>query len=204
MNNIKTIVAGGAVLLGSMTAMAKENPNFDYKVDRFADIEVLRYEVPGFDQLTLQQKEMLYYLSEAAQWGRDIIWDQNGSNNLKLRRILEKIYMKYDGDKNSADWKGFEKYLKQVWFGNGPHHHYSNDKFKPEFSEAFFEERLKGLCNHCIGAADDSQREAIIAEITRYIFDPTYLPKKVSLDSTVDEIANSSGTLYDCVTQEEV
>lgn len=197
-------MAGSAMLLGSMTAMAKENPNFDYKVDRFADIEVLRYEVPGFDDLTLQQKEMLYYLSEAAQWGRDIIWDQNGSHNLQLRRILEKIYQKYDGDRNSKDWKGFEKYMKQVWFGNGPHHHYSNDKFTPEFSEEFFQERLKGLCNHCVGAKDDAQREEIIAEITKYIFDPTYMPKKVSLDSTGDVIANSSVNMYDGVTQAEV
>lgn len=204
MINFKVIIAGGAILFGSITTMAKENPNFDYKVDRFADIEVLRYEVPGFNDLTLQQKEMLYYLSEAAQWGRDIIWDQNGKNNLQLRRILEKIYQKYDGDKNSDDWKGFEKYIKQVWFGNGPHHHYSNDKFKPEFSEAFFQERLKGLCNHCVGAANDKQREEIIAEITKYIFDPTYMPKKVSLDSTGDVIANSSVNMYDGVTQEEV
>ena len=204
MNNLKTLMAGGVLLLGSMTSMAKENPDFDYKVDRFADIEVLRYEVPGFDQLTLQQKEMLYYLSEAAQWGRDIIWDQNGSNNLKLRRILEKIYQKYDGDRNSADWKGFEKYLKQVWFGNGPHHHYSNDKFKPEFSEAFFAEQVGNLCKHCVGAKDDRERDEIVAEITKYIFDPTYLPKKVSLDSTGDVIANSSVNMYDGVTQEEV
>ena len=103
MNNFKTYLAGGALLLASMTAMAKENPNFDYKVDRFADIEVLRYEVPGFNDLTPKQKEMLYYLSEAAQWGRDIIWDQNGAHNLQLRRILEKIYQNFDGDHNSKD-----------------------------------------------------------------------------------------------------
>lgn len=204
MTNIKITIAGAALLLGSMTAMAKENPDFNYKVDRFADIEVLRYEVPGFNNLTLQQKEMLYYLSEAAQWGRDIIWDQNGKHNLQLRHILEKIYQKYDGDKNTADWKGFEKYMKLVWFGNGPHHHYSNDKFKPEFSQSFFEERVKGLCNHCVGAKDNKEREEIIATITRYIFDPTYMPKKVSLDASGDVIANSSVNLYDGVTQTEV
>ncbi|MDE6341631.1 MAG: dipeptidyl peptidase 3 [Muribaculaceae bacterium] len=204
MNNVKTILTGGALLLGSLTTMAKENPNFDYKVDRFADIEVLRYEVPGFDQLTLQQKEMLYYLSEAAQWGRDIIWDQNGKNNLKLRLILEKIYQKYDGDRDSKDWKAFEKYMKQVWFGNGPHHHYSNDKFVPEFSQEFFEDRVKGICTRCMGASDDKERDAIVAEITRYIFDPSYMPKKVSLDSTGDVITASSVNLYDGVTQEEV
>lgn len=204
MTNLKMIMAGGALILGSLSAMAKENPNFDYKVDRFADIEVLRYEVPGFNDLTLQQKEMLYYLSQAAQWGRDIIWDQNGKHNLQLRRVLEKIYQKYDGDKNSSDWKAFDKYMKQVWFGNGPHHHYSNDKFVPEFSEAFFDNNVKKLCNHCVGAKDDKERAEIIATIKRYIFDPTYMPKKVSLDSTGDVVANSSVNLYDGVTQAEV
>lgn len=205
MKYLQTIMAGGALLLGSMTAMAKENPNFDYKVDRFADIEVLRYEVPGFNDLTLQQKEMLYYLSQAAQWGRDIIWDQNGKYNLQLRRILEKIYQNYDGDKNSADWQAFEKYMKQVWFGNGPHHHYSNDKFTPGFSEAFFAEQASKLCKHCVGAADDKERGEILEVITKYIFDPTFMPKKVSLDSTGDVVANSSVNFYDGgVSQQEV
>lgn len=205
MNNLMKILAGGTLLLGSMTAMAKENPNFNYKVDNFADIEVLRYEVPGFDNLSLKQKEMLYYLSEAAQWGRDIIWDQNGRHNLQLRRILEKIYTKYKGDKNSADWKAFEKYIKQVWFGNGAHHHYSNDKFVPEFSEAFFDEQIGGLCKHCVGAKDDAEREEIVATIRKYIFDPTYMPKKVSLDASAgDVVVNSCVNFYEGVTQPEV
>lgn len=204
MTNLKFTAAGAVLLLASLTAMAKENPNFDYKVDRFADIEVLRYEVPGFNNLSLQQKEMLYYLSQAAQWGRDIIWDQNGKYNLQLRRILEKIYQKYDGDKNSADWKAFDKYMKQVWFGNGPHHHYSNDKFTPEFSETFFDERVKGICNRCVGAKDDKERAEILATIKQYIFDPAFMPKKVSLDATGDVIANSSVNMYDGVTQAEV
>ena len=100
-------------------ANAVENKDFNFHVDRFADIEVLRYEVPEYSRLSLDQKKMLYYLSQAAQMGRDIIWDQNGRYNLQIRQLLEKIYTKYDGDRNSKDFKAFEKYLKQVWFGNG-------------------------------------------------------------------------------------
>ncbi len=112
----------------SLQAGAVVDKNFDYHVDNFADIEVLRYEVPEFDRLSLNQKKMVYYLSQAAQYGRDIIWDQNGRHNLQIRKLLENIYTNYKGDKNSAEFKAFEKYLKQVWFGNGIHHHYSTDK----------------------------------------------------------------------------
>ena len=120
----KMILAAIAMVALSTTAMA-QNSNFNYSVDRFADIEVLRYEVPGFEDLTLKQKELVYYLTEAALNGRDILFDQNGKYNLMVRQTLEEIYRNYNGNKDDKNYQAFLKYLKQVWFGNGIHHHYS-------------------------------------------------------------------------------
>lgn len=184
---------------------AADNKDFNYHVDRFADIEVLRYQVPGYDQLSLQQKKMLYYLSQAAQMGRDITWDQKGKYNLQIRQLLEKIYTKYSGDRNSKDFKAFEKYLKQVWFGNGIHHHYSTDKFTPEFSEAFFKEQVNALHDCCLPLNPGQTREEFIAEITPVIFDPNVMAKGVNQDGTQDVVATSANNLYgEGVTQAEV
>lgn len=186
-------------------ANAAEDKNFNYHVDRFADIEVLRYEVPEYNTLSLDQKKMLYYLSQAAQMGRDIIWDQNGRYNLQIRRLLEKIYTHYDGDRNSKDFKAFEKYLKQVWFGNGIHHHYSTDKFKPEFSEAFFTAEVNKLRPCCLPLEKGQTREEMLAVLTPVIFDPTVMAKRVNQDGTQDVVATSANNLYgDGVTQAEV
>lgn len=113
------------------TAANDEHPKIDYTVDRFADIEILRYEVPGFEELSLQQKQLLYHLSEAALMGRDIIFDQNCRYNLAIRRALEAIYREYRGDRGDAQFKALETYLKRVWLANGIHHHYGEDKFEP-------------------------------------------------------------------------
>ena len=177
----------------ALTAKGAEDPNFNYVVDNFADIEVLRYEVPGFKDLPLQQKKMVYYLSQAAQAGRDIIWDQNGKYNLEIRRMLENVFKNYKGDRNSKEFKAFEKYLKQVWFGNGIHHHYSNDKFVPEFSETFLRTEAGNL-----GTAGDG------TDLIEIIFNPQLFAKKVNLDSSLDVVANSAGNLYEGVTQAEV
>ncbi|MCM1293675.1 MAG: dipeptidyl peptidase 3 [Bacteroides sp.] len=177
-------------------AQAADNNDFNYVVDRFADIEVLRYKVPGFEDLSLNQKMLVYYLTEAAIAGRDILWDQNGKYNLAMRQLLESIYRNYRGDKTSADYKAFEKYLKQVWFGNGMHHHYSMDKFVPEFSEAFFEEALS-----YVPATD---KPADMAVMKRLIFDPTFMPKKVNQAEGQDLIVTSATNLYEGVTQKEV
>lgn len=197
-----------AIMIASMAsagATAAENKDFNYHVDRFADIEVLRYEVPEYNRLTLQQKKMLYYLSQAAQMGRDIIWDQNGKYNLQIRQLLEKIYTKYNGDRNSKDFKAFEKYLKQVWFGNGIHHHYSTDKFRPEFSKEFFEEQVSGLHDCCLPLNPGQTRAQLLAELEPVIFDPTVMPKRVNQDGTQDVVATSANNLYgDGVTQAEV
>ena len=196
-----------AMILSSVIALnlhAAENKNFDYHVDRFADIEVLRYEVPGFNDLSLQQKTMIYYLTQAAQAGRDIIWDQHGKYNLQLRHLLENIYTSYNGDRNSKDFKAFEKYLKQVWFGNGIYHHYSTDKFTPEFSQAFFTEQVKALPADKLPLKGGQTLQQMLDTLVPVIFDPTVLPKGVNQDGTQDVVATSAFNLYDGVTQKEV
>ncbi|MDE5843565.1 MAG: dipeptidyl peptidase 3 [Muribaculaceae bacterium] len=178
---------------------------FNYHVDNFADIEVLRYEVPDFNSLSLQQKKMIYYLTQAAQEGRDIIWDQNGKYNLRLRPVLEYIYENYNGPKDSKDFKEFEKYLKQVWFGNGIYHHYSNDKFTPGFSEDFFIEQFAAVPEESLKLKNGESRENLKNLLMKVIFDPTFMPKKVCQDGTKDVVAESAGNLYgEGVTQEEV
>lgn len=179
----------------AVPAMAQEKP-FDYHVDRFADIEVLRYKVPDFENLTLNQKLLVYYLTEAAINGRDILWDQNGELNLQLRPVLETIYVNYKGDRNAADFKNFETYLKQVWFGNGIHHHYSTDKFVPKFPRAFFEEQFK---------ANNLGDEAKMNLLAEAIFNPTLYAKRVNQADGQDLIRTSANNLYDnTVTQKEV
>lgn len=185
----KTITMTALALGLAATACSHEqktttDDDFDYTVDRFADIEVLRYQVPDFDSLSVNQKALVYYLTEAALWGRDILWDQNCAVNLPLRRTLEKIYTTYDGDRDSADFKAFETYLKQVWFGNGIHHHYSMDKFTPGFSKEFFAAQLERV------GAEDSE------ELTRVVFDPAYLAKRVNQADNADLIATSACNLY--------
>lgn len=199
---LPALVAGSIV---AMQAHAVVDKDFPYVVERFADIEVLRYEVPEFDRLSLQQKKMLYYLSQAAQAGRDIIWDQNCRYNLQLRKLLENIYTGYTGDKNSADWKAFDRYMKQVWFGNGIHHHYSNDKFTPGFSQAWFEARVAELPQDKLPLDPDQSPADMKALMTKVVFDPAFMAKKVNQDGTQDIIATSAVNFYgDGVTQKEV
>lgn len=170
---------------------------FDYNVDRFADIQVLRYKVPEFDSLSLNQKILVYYLTEAALWGRDILWDQNNRHNLDMRQLLEAVYTNYDGDKESADFKAFDTYMKQVWFGNGIHHHYSTDKFVPTFSRDFLESRIAALPE---GAAP-ANTEALV----ELIFNPALAAKRVNQAEGADLIATSANNLYEAgLTQSEV
>lgn len=178
------------------TVMAAKNSDFNYVVDRFADIEVLRYKVPGFEDLTLNQKKLIYYLTEAGIMGRDILWDQNGKYNLALRQLLENVYTGYKGDKNSADFKGFEKYMKQLWFGNGIHHHYSMDKFVPEFSEAWLKEQVSALPADKVPSNLDT--------LMRVVFDPQFMAKRVNQAEGADLIVTSANNMYEGVTQPEV
>lgn len=199
---IPTLIIG---TMAGLNANAYVDKNFNYYVDRFADIEVLRYEVPEFERLTPRQRTMVYYLTQAAQMGRDIIWDQNGRYNLQIRQLLEKIYQNYEGDRNSADFKAFEKYLKQVWFGNGIHHHYSTDKFKPEFSKEFFLTETGKISPCCLPLEEGETPKQMIDKLTEIIFNPSVMPKRVNQDGTQDVVATSAGNLYgDGVTQKEV
>lgn len=187
------LVLGVAPFINPKT-MANEK-EFDYVVDRFADIEVLRYQVPDFENLTTNQKLLVYYLTEAAIKGRDILWDQNCEVNLELRPVLEAIYTGYAGDRNSDDYKNFVKYTKQVWFANGIHHHYSTDKFTPGFSRQWFMDAYRA-------AFPDGKRGEYLAEV---IFNPSLYAKRVNQADGVDLIATSANNLYARgVTQAEV
>ncbi|MBD3637278.1 MAG: dihydrofolate reductase [Crocinitomicaceae bacterium] len=159
----------------------------------FADLQILQYEIPGFDKLSLQQKKLVYYLYEAGLSGRDIIWDQNYRHNLAIRNALENIYANYEGDKSSVEWNNFEVYLKRVWFSNGIHHHYSMDKFIPQFSRDYFETLLK------------ETNTELDAEIVDIMFDPEADKKRVSLDASKDLILSSATNFYGPdVTEEDV
>ena len=173
--------------------------NFQWQIDRFDDINVLRYQVPDFDSLTPRQKEFIYYLSQAAVSGRDILFDQNCKYNLPVRRTLEAIYTTYTGDKNSADWKAFEKYLKKVWFANGVHHHYSGDKFKPEFSADYFDALLAATPAEKLGDIQGT----LLDTVKLVIFDPNLYPKRVDQTAGIDMLAASACNYYSGVTQKE-
>ena len=167
-------------------------------VDRFDDIKVIRYEVPGFEALPLEQKELIYYLSEAAKCGRDILYDQNCAVNLPVRRTLETIYENYAGDRTTEEWKALEKYLKKVWFANGIHHHYSNDKFVPEFSEAYFREVAASL-----PAALPGDLQPMFELVCEAIFNPDLYPTRLNQTAGEDLLWTSSSNYYRNVRQAE-
>ena len=178
-------------------------PKFDYNVDKFADLQILRYQVPGFEELSLNQKLYVYYLTEAAQEGRDILFDQNGKYNLAIRRTLEAIYNNYNGDKEDADYKEFVVYLKRVWFSNGIHHHYATDKFIPGFSQEFFANQVKSIDSTLLPIREGETVDNLIAELTPVIFDKEVMPKRINLAAGYDLVQTSAGNYYDGVTQKE-
>ncbi|MBP9016557.1 MAG: dihydrofolate reductase [Paludibacteraceae bacterium] len=180
-----------------------EMDKFPYTVDRFADIEILRYRVPDFESLSLQQKELIYYLSEAALSGRDILYDQNNKYNLCVRRTLEAVYENYRGDRQSEEFKNFITYLKQVWMGNGIHHHYSEDKFVPKFSAAFFADAVKGINAEDLPLEKGETPDDLILKLTPVIFDPTVFPKRTNQADGVDLLLTSAVNFYEGVTQAE-
>ena len=198
------ISATVAVVLGTAITGKAGATEFNYKVDRFADIEVLRYKVTDFEKLSLRQKTLVYYLTEAALYGRDILTDQNGKYNLAIRTALEAIYKNYKGDVNIPDYKNFLTYLKQVWFANGIYHHYSTDKFVPEFSQSFFERQIRSVPADELLLKDGQTVDAFLEEVMPVIFDPTVLPKRVNQAAGQDLIATSANNYYDGVTQAEV
>ena len=199
----KVFFAALTALISTTGAMA-QNKTFNYNVDRFADIEVLRYQVPGFDELSLNQKKMVYYLTEAALQGRDILTDQNGKYNLQIRQLVEAVYTNFKGDRSSADFQGLELYLKQIWFGNGIHHHYSQDKFVPQFTQAFFDAQVKALPKDKLPLCKGQTLDQMLTVLDRVIFDPTYMAKRVNQADGEDLIVTSANNLYEGVTQAEV
>ena len=187
---------------GSKTTTA-EADKFDYTVEQFADLQILRYRVPGFENLSLQQKELVYYLTEAALQGRDILFDQNGKYNLRIRRTLEAIYTGYKGDKNTPDFKAMEVYLKRVWFSNGIHHHYGSEKFVPGFAPEFFKEAVLSVDASTLPLAEGQTAEQLCDELSLVIFDPAVMPKRVNQAAGEDLVLTSACNYYDGVTQKE-
>ena len=182
---------------------AEAEAKFDYVNESFADIQMLRYEVAGFDELTLDQKRLVYYLQEAALQGRDILFDQNGRHNLVIRKMLETVYTDYQGDKTTEDWKNFVTYVKRVWFSNGIHHHYSADKFAPGFSPEFFKQALLSVDAKKLPLAEGQTIEALCAEVFPAIFDPAVMAKRVNQADGQDLVLTSASNYYDGVTQAE-
>ncbi len=186
-----------AIVLTAATSCRKQiaaEGEFQWVVESFDDIRVLRYQVPGFEELSLDDKLFIYYMGEAALCGRDIIFDQNCRLNLPVRRTLEAIYTSYEGDKTSEQWLAFEKYLKKVWFANGIHHHYSEDKFMPEFTEEYFNELLAAVP---VAATEQ------IEDVRRAIFDPSFMAVKVNQTEGQDLLMTSAMNYYEGVSQAE-
>lgn len=202
MNFHKTLTIAVA-MTATASAMANtldpNNPSGTV-VDRFADIEVMRYVVPGFDDLTLSQKKLIYFLTEAALHGRDILWDQNGKYNLPIRQLLESVYANYTGDRSSEEFRNFELYLKQVEFGNGVYHHYSTDKFTPRFSQKWFDAQVSALEKADRLPVNKSQ----LPVLAKVIFDPSFMPKRVNQAAGQDLITTSAVNMYENITQPEV
>lgn len=191
MRNLFVSITLGATALLCASCQKNQPKEFNYNVDKFYDLEILRYQVPGFEELTLQQKTLAYYLSEAALQGRDILYDQNGRYNLRIRRTLESLYTNYAGSRDSEEFLKLEKYLKRVWFSNGIHHHYSEDKFLPEFTQEWF-------CNACKEA-----NVTIPEEILPVMFDPAVMPKRTNQAAGQDLVLTSAGNYYEGITQAE-
>jgi len=166
------------------TTVEENDSNFVWKTEQFADLKIVRYKINGWEKLALQQKLLVYYLTQAAYSGRDIIWDQNYRHNLKIRRALENIVQKYTGNKENDDWKNFMIYTKRVWFSNGIHHHYSMEKFMPEFSKEYFTSLM------------DKTKTDLTNEVIEVIFDPIIDNKKVNLDPSKDLLLASASNFY--------
>lgn len=179
--------------------------DFIYEADRFADIRMLRYQVPGFEGLSDQQKELLYYLSQAALSGRDIMYDQNYKHNLRIRRTLEEVLKNFDGDRESENFDHLTTYAKQVWFANGIHHHYSGLKFTPLFDEQYFSEVVIAAASQSsLPLRENQSVEQLITELTPILFDPALDSKKVNTADGVDKVATSAVNFYEGVTEQEV
>ena len=185
-------IAGMAASLVSCSDKAAKEDGFRYLIDEFADLKIMRYQVPGWENLSLQQKEYVYHLSEAAKYGRDIIWMQNNKHNLEVRKAIENILENYEGDRSGSDWTGFETYAKRVFFSNGIHHHYAEDKFFPECSQEYFRSLMTAV-------GDEAKCDALLP----VIFDPAVYPARKDMHAA-DIVAASAVNFYEGVTRAEV
>lgn len=177
---------------------------FEYVVDQFADVEILRYQVPAWDDLSLNQKLLIYYLSEAASWGRDITFDQNYVHNLAIKEVLENIMNTYSGDRESAHFIAFTDYVKRFWFSNGIHHHYSNAKFFPEISVEDFKELMGNSDLTQYSVPESHTYEQYQEWMSNLIFNPDIAPMKISSDNAKDKVTYSASNFYQNITQKEV
>ena len=178
--------------------------DFKYQTEKFADIQILRYQVPGFEELSLKEKELVYYLYEAALSGRDILYDQHYKHNLKIRKTLEAILKSFSGERNTEDFKKFMVYTKRVWFSNGIHHHYSTKKILPEITADYFKELISKSNRQLIPVEENETVEQFIVKIIPIIFSPDIDFQRVNLDPNVDVIESSAGNFYEGLTQKEV
>ena len=185
-----------ALCMGSGIKAAAPADDFEYNNERFADLQMLRYKVHGFEQLTVKQKTLVYYLSEAALCGRDILFDQNGAYNLRIRKMLETVYTDFNGNRQSDDFKAMEVYLKRVWFSNGIHHHYGCEKFVPGFSEAFFRSALKGVDSNKLPLRKGQTVDQLCDEVFPVMFDPTLMTMRVNQKDGEDLIKTSASNYY--------
>ena len=195
----------GTMLMAGCNSNNQESKEdaFDYTVEQFADLQLLRYKVHGFEELPLEQKKLVYYLSEAALQGRDILFDQNGKYNLIIRKMLETVYTDYQGDRTDANFLAMETYLKRVWFSNGIHHHYAADKFVPGFTPEFFKKALESVDAAKLPLAEGETLEALCEEVFPVIFDAKVMAKRVNQADGEDLVLTSASNYYDGVTQAE-
>ena len=166
--------------------------SFNYIVEQFADLQLLRYRVDGFEKLSLKQKKLIYFLSQAALEGRDILFDQNGKYNLQIRKLLEAVYVSYSGDRNSSDFQGLEVYLKRVWFSSGIYHHYACDKFVPAFSPEFLRECIAQVDVAGLPLKDGESVQDMCDKLFPVIFDPKVMPKRVNPADGEDLVITSA------------
>jgi len=207
---IGMMLLSGALFSGSMYSckspekQSQQKNDFQVSVDAFADLEILRYQVPGWDQLSLQQKTLAFYLYQAALSGRDIIYDQRGKYNLGIRKTLEAIFNNSKTDQSGADWDKFKTYAGRFWFSNGNHHHYSNDKFIPECSFEYFTNLVKACDEKELPLQEGETADTFLNRMKQVMFDPAFEPKMVNLTEGIDHVAKSSNNFYEGVTQKEV
>lgn len=194
---------GATILSACSEGVEQQSDAFDYTVEQFADLQLLRYQVHGFNELPLKQKELVYYLQEAALQGRDILFDQNGKYNLSIRKMLETVYTDYQGERTDSNFINMETYLKRVWFSNGIHHHYATDKFVPGFSQEFFKSALQSVDPAKLPIPEGKTLNELCDEIFPIIFNPEIMPKRVNQADGEDLVLTSASNYYENVTQKE-